>query len=313
MHRDASSPATSFSRREWLHCTSLAAAAGTLPMVSAGSEPAHSLRKLLVIWLHGGVSQRDTWDCSTHSSDRQFAPIATSSAGVSLSELFPRLARQMHHVTVVRGLPARSAHHASALADRQRAVDALCVRAGLPAQGKPQGGQMPGVGREWHRERDFLKFDWPRCRDLYGESDFGRAAAWSVRSLAAGACRLEIQQGGWDTHTHNAATLRALAARVDPALAALLQDLGDLGLLAETGILVLTEFGRTPEINPQGGRDHWSEGGNMLASRNLIGSNAPALLGATEVRGACVRDLPTVPATSLLAGLLPVAAGKNLV
>src|SRR4029077_15996735 len=65
-------------------------------------------------------------------------------------------------------------------------------------------------------------------------------------------------QGSWDTHSQNFKQMKeSLAPTFDTAFAALLQDLNDRGMLADTLVVVNAEFGRTPAINRSAGRDHW--------------------------------------------------------
>ena len=68
---------------------------------------------------------------------------------------------------------------------------------------------------------------------------------------------VEVQLGGWDTHTNNFTSVSDRAATVDRALSALIGDLESRGLLDETLIVLATEFGRTPRINQNDGRDHY--------------------------------------------------------
>ena len=68
---------------------------------------------------------------------------------------------------------------------------------------------------------------------------------------------IEVMHGGWDTHTENFDRLATKLPEVDKGIAALIDDLKDKGLYEDTMIVVATEFGRTPKINVNTGRDHY--------------------------------------------------------
>jgi uncharacterized protein (DUF1501 family) len=93
---------------------------------------------------------------------------------------------------------------------------------------------------------------------------------------------VEVTLGGWDTHVDNHELHRRLAATLDPAMAALVRDLRERDLWQRTVVLCGGEFGRTPTINPLGGRDHWPQGfsmllgGGELRGGQLVGGTDPA-------------------------------------
>src|SRR5581483_2771487 len=97
---------------------------------------------------------------------------------------------------------------------------------------------------------------------------------------------VEVTLSGWDTHVNNHASCRDLAATLDPAFSTLIADLKERDLLRKTIVLCAGEFGRTPKINPQGGRDHWPNGfsvalaGGNLRTGQAIGKTDPA--GSTD-------------------------------
>jgi hypothetical protein len=129
-----------------------------------------------------------------------------------------------------------------------------------------------------------------------GEADgsFGKACLMARRLVEQGVRFVEVTLDGWDTHENNFATVAGLCKQLDPALAALTADLADRGLLGQTLVLCLGEFGRTPTVNPQNGRDHWSEAFSLVAA----GGGVPGgrVVGATDEAGGAVKDRPvTVP------------------
>lgn len=106
-------------------------------------------------------------------------------------------------------------------------------------------------------------------RDRYGRSRYAQSVLLSRRLVEAGVSIVRINwtrikdkpnQGGWDTHaSHNQACKDFLMPMMDQAYSALLQDLEQRGLLDETLVVWLGEFGRTPRFNANGGRDHWGK------------------------------------------------------
>jgi hypothetical protein len=97
-----------------------------------------------------------------------------------------------------------------------------------------------------------------KLRDEYGRSSLGQSCLMARRLVQAGVRCVTVDHSNWDTHDNNFATLkRDLLPALDAALAALFRDLADTGLLDTTLVLVTGEFGRTPRINKNAGRDHW--------------------------------------------------------
>jgi hypothetical protein len=102
-------------------------------------------------------------------------------------------------------------------------------------------------------------------RKQYGGSFIGQSTLAARRLIEAGARFVTIGIGDWDTHANNFTRLRtSLLPQLDTALAALLADLGDSGLLDETIVYCTGEFGRTPQVNSTAGRDHWSRAMSAL-------------------------------------------------
>lgn len=132
------------------------------------------------------------------------------------------------------------------------------------------------------------------ARALYGEGDFAAGCLLARRLVERGVSFVEVVCDGWDTHLDNAARTTRLAGRVDRPFAALVRDLGDRGLLDDTLIVWMGEFGRTPQINPRGGRDHFPRSFNaVLAGGGVRGGQ---VVGRTDSRGVEVLERPvTVP------------------
>lgn len=95
-------------------------------------------------------------------------------------------------------------------------------------------------------------------RDRYGRNILGQSCLLARRLIEAGVRFVTIPNGGWDTHqNHFEQVKKDLQPRLDQAYSALLADLKERGLLDTTLVLCFGEFGRTPRVNPQAGRDHW--------------------------------------------------------
>jgi hypothetical protein len=122
-----------------------------------------------------------------------------------------------------------------------------------------------------------------KVRDAYGRTPFGQRALLARRLVEAGVPFVTIQDGGWDHHAGLFPALKSRLPSFDQVLAALIQDLDHRGLLSSTLVIALGEFGRTPQINTTGGRDHWSNAMSVL----FAGGGTPGgqAIGATDVKG----------------------------
>ncbi|QOJ18178.1 MAG: DUF1501 domain-containing protein [Phycisphaeraceae bacterium] len=94
-------------------------------------------------------------------------------------------------------------------------------------------------------------------RDGYGRNQAGQRMLLARRLVEAGVRFVSLTYGGWDMHQNILEGLNSQLPPFDQALAALIGDLEARGLLDSTLVMVTTEFGRTPRLNPDGGRDHW--------------------------------------------------------
>jgi hypothetical protein len=96
-----------------------------------------------------------------------------------------------------------------------------------------------------------------KIRDEYGRNEAGQRMLMARRLVAAGVRMVTLQYGGWDMHTQIVAGMKSQIPAFDQAFAALINDLERTGLLGRTLVMVSSEFGRTPKINKDAGRDHW--------------------------------------------------------
>lgn len=131
-------------------------------------------------------------------------------------------------------------------------------------------------------------------REQYGRTVFGQGCLMARRLIERGVGFVEVSLGtsaggvGWDTHSDNFNAVRQLSADLDAGWGTLMRDLDERGLLESTTILWMGEFGRTPRINGNTGRDHfpaaWS---TVLAGGGISGGGA---YGATSADGTSVVD-----------------------
>jgi hypothetical protein len=127
-------------------------------------------------------------------------------------------------------------------------------------------------------------------RKAYGPGAFGRALLLARRLVQAGVRFVEVQIGSWDSHSDNFGAHKTLMGEIDGPYAALLEDLGRTGLLPETLVLLMSEFGRTPRINAAQGRDHWTR--NWCAALAGGGVAGGRVVGRTDAAGMDVAERP---------------------
>ena len=123
-----------------------------------------------------------------------------------------------------------------------------------------------------------------KVRDAYGRNDFAQRLLLARRLVEVGVSFVTVYYGGWDHHTKIFEAYRGNHMKnLDQGLAALISDLDDRGLLNNTLVLCLGEFGRTPKVNKDAGRDHWPGAMSVL----MAGAGVPrgAIVGATDPRG----------------------------
>ena len=128
-----------------------------------------------------------------------------------------------------------------------------------------------------------LKEESESTRESYGSDNFGQGVLLARRLVERQVRFVEVQLGGWDTHQNNFSRVPERCAILDQALSALLDDLSKRGLLEETLVVLATEFGRTPNINVNDGRDHYPKAFScMLAGGGIRGGQ---VWGKTDEEG----------------------------
>ncbi len=146
--------------------------------------------------------------------------------------------------------------------------------------------------------QDLAAFDLSKepslTRKVYGESRFGKSCLLARRLVEHGVRFVELTLGGWDTHNDNHDQVAELTNPLDQSVSALLDDLHYRGLLDETLVVIGTEFGRTPEINSNAGRNHHPNAFTcILAGGGIKGGQ---VYGATDERGHSItEDGVTIP------------------
>ena len=127
-------------------------------------------------------------------------------------------------------------------------------------------------------------------RDRYGRTPFGQGCLLARRLVEAGVTFVEVELNGWDTHQDNFTRTKALSETADPAFAALIEDLRERGRLDRTLVIWMGEFGRTPRINPNTGRDHFPRAFSVaLAGGGIKGGQ---VVGGTSEGGNDITQRP---------------------
>jgi hypothetical protein len=129
------------------------------------------------------------------------------------------------------------------------------------------------------------------AREAYGDSGFGKGCLLARRLIEAGVSFVEVYLANWDSHEGKVAVeTRNLMTQVDVGLSALLRDLADRGRLDSTLVIWMGEFGRTPRINNNGGRDHFHHAWTTALFGG--GIKGGQVIGRTDREGAAVTDRP---------------------
>ena len=365
-------------------------------ITAAESQPGDtaSNKSLIVFWTNGGLSQQDTYDMKPDAPAEfrgMYRPIATDVAGIQITERFPRQARVMKHLSIVRSVNHQNAIHAPSAhwmqtgyfgptlarnAPQKPSFGSVIARSRGPRQPNmpayvavpkaeafgyqgavylgaannpfevgadpnsrdfrvpnlalprelsvhslqnrtrllqefdtlrrdvDQSGSLEGLNSfkaqalemvTGERVRDAFDIDKesPRLRDRYGRHAYGQSALLARRLVEAGTTCVTVNTGYWDHHDDIEKGLEQQLPPLDAAIAALIEDLNDRGMLDDVIIYCAGEFGRTPLINGNAGRDHWAECFSVLLGGG--GLKGGQVIGASEARGGKVLDRPVSP------------------
>ena len=156
--------------------------------------------------------------------------------------------------------------------------------------------EVEGYNSTFARVRGLMKSDRlfdleqepAKMRGRYGKTDFGQHALIGRRLLEAGVPMVRVARAWWDSHHDNFESHRELVGDLDNVLSTLVLDLEERGMLSSTLIVLLSEFGRTPEINKDVGRDHFASAWSCA----FIGAGIKggAVHGKTDANGKTVAE-----------------------
>lgn len=188
-------------------------------------------------------------------------------------------------------------------------------------------GEVLGYNSTYARVRGLMRsdalFDLERepakVRERYGKTDFGQHCLIGRRLLEAGVPMVKVSRAWWDSHADNFESHRELVAELDHVMSTMLMDLEERGLLKDTLVLTLSEFGRTPTINKDVGRDHfasaWScsfagcgiKGGTVHGKSDADGKTvAEGKVGAGDITATIFKAVGLSPTKSYHLGPRPV-------
>lgn len=234
----------------------------------------------ILLWQEGGLSHLDSFDpkpCAPPEIRGPFRDIATAAPGLRVSEHLPRLARQADKLTVIRSMRGEDTNHERAAAQ---------IAGAFP----PGTVLKPDAAR---RALD-LTAESPSLRDRYGRTPLGEACLGARRLVQDGARMVWLNHRGYDTHIGHFEAMRdCVLPEFDRAFAALVEDLEERRLLGRTLVIAAGEFGRSPRINPAGGRDHHARAWSVCLAG--AGVARGRVIGATDATGSEVVDSPVRP------------------
>ncbi len=133
-----------------------------------------------------------------------------------------------------------------------------------------------------------------KVKEAYGEGKFGEGCLLARRLVETGVPFVEVMLDGWDTHQDNFNRVKKLSQQLDPAMSSLVRDLKERGMLDDTLVVVMGEFGRTPKITQRGGtpgRDHYPRAWSTV----MVGGGIKTgqVIGKTDAEGAEVVERKT--------------------
>jgi hypothetical protein len=188
---------------------------------------------------------------------------------------------------------ARDARRREALASVNRRFVESTRADGVAAMSTFYQRAFDLIGSPQAREAFRIEAEEAQVRDRYGRNEAGQRMLMARRLVAAGARFVTLTYGGWDHHQNVTGNMRRLAPAFDQAFAALVGDLDERGLLDETLVMVTSEFGRTPKINQDAGRDHWSKVFSVVLAGG--GVKRGAVIGSSGATGNEPEEAPITP------------------
>lgn len=279
----------------------------------------------------------------------EFNAISTTVDGLQVSEHLPRMARLAHHYSVLRGVTGSEGSHERACrhlltgcvpspGERHPSLASLVTHGGRTGGDVPPYVAIPdalrdgGPGRFGSDGEPLVAGD-PASRDYlpprgtrseafelnreptqvaerYGASSIGRSCLLARRLVERGTRFVTISDTGWDTHGNSFKRLACdLLPPLDLALSALIEDLHQRGLLNETLVVWMGEFGRTPKINGNGGRDHWPHAQSVVVAGG--GAGRGQVIGSTDATGSFPTSHAATPADLISTFAAALGAGSS--
>jgi hypothetical protein len=133
----------------------------------------------------------------------------------------------------------------------------------------------------------------PRLRERYGRNEFGQRLLLARRLVEEGVPFVHVRMADWDDHIDLFTRMQARCPKYDRGITSLIEDLEQRGLREQVLVVALGEFGRTPRVNAQAGRDHWPAVMSVLFSGGRYAGGV--VVGASDATGAKVAESPYAP------------------
>jgi hypothetical protein len=283
----------------------------------------------ILLWMQGGPSQFETFSPKPdHKNGGETKSISTSVPGIHIAENFPYCAKVMDDLAIIRSMTSKEGNHQRATyllhhgylpmaGVKFPTLGAnIAHQIGDAAHDLPShvriGGRLPNsggggfLGIEYdplvlgsaHTPRllsaSMEAFDIQKepgsQRAAYGGGDFAAGCRMARRLVEHGVTFVEVTSRGWDTHQDVFSRTQELSRQVDQPMAALITDLKRRGMLEKTLVVWMGEFGRTPRVNPRGGRDHYPQAFNAVVAGG--GTQGGQVIGATNDAGTEVARRP---------------------
>ncbi|MFA6561362.1 MAG: DUF1501 domain-containing protein [Verrucomicrobiia bacterium] len=264
---------------------------------------------MIFLWMQGGVSHLDTFDPKPDAPAEirgPFRAIGTNVPGIQLCEHLPRMARISDKIAFI-----RSMHHAEGSHEHGMSymlsgckplpgishpgIGAVVSRTLAPCGVAPCCISVSGDGlfQRGSCAAFNLHAEPARISETYGNTALGRKCLAARRLVEAGARFVTVEENGWDHHFRAFNSLANRLPQFDQAVSALIVDLASRGLLDKTMVVFATEFGRSPRINNEAGREHHAGVfSTFLAGGGICGGQ---VVGASDARGESAVDSPITP------------------
>ncbi|MDB6007042.1 MAG: hypothetical protein JWR15_4029 [Prosthecobacter sp.] len=189
-------------------------------------------------------------------------------------------------ISDARGLSRRELRHSL---DRMKRLNDAVAEDPAVSFDTFYGQAVDLIGSQSAQEAFDISREDEKTRDLYGRNDVGQRMLMARRLVEVGVPFVTVNYGGWDHHRELFKTCKGeFMQKFDQGMAGLITDLDRRGLLESTLVVALGEFGRTPKINKDAGRDHWPGAMNIL----FAGAGVPrgGIIGATDPKGYYASD-----------------------